>query len=281
MRVDVGDDDLAGAGALGDERAHDADRTGTGDQHVFADEIEGKCGVHGIAERIEDRGDLVRNIIRDRHDIVFRNADELAEGAGTVDADAERVAAEMAPARPAVAALAADDMAFAGDPLADMILGDGRTDLGDLAAEFMTDDHRHRNGLLRPLVPVPDMHVGAADGRFLHADQNVVRPDFRHRYILHPETDFRLRLDQRLHHVRHEITLPNLSNHTEFLARLRESRDRALDIRLRMRRRHLRADARLPLRHDREGEADHVDAFLQHQRRHVLRELRVAKHDRE
>ena len=72
-RVDVGDHDLARADALRDQRAHDADRPGAGDQHVLADEIEGQRGVDRIAERIEDRGDLVGHVVGDRHDIVLRD----------------------------------------------------------------------------------------------------------------------------------------------------------------------------------------------------------------
>jgi hypothetical protein len=118
-------------------------------------------------------------------------------------ADAERVAAEMPSARATVAAFAADDMTFARDPLADMVLGDRRADLSNLADELVADYHRHRNGLLRPLVPVPDMHVRAADGGFLHLDQHVVRPGFGHRHMLHPEADFRFCFNERLHHVCH------------------------------------------------------------------------------
>src|SRR5450755_907810 len=36
---------------------------------------------------------------------------------------------------------------------------------------------RHRYRLLRPLVPLPDVDVGAADGGLADADQNVVVPD--------------------------------------------------------------------------------------------------------
>ena len=149
--------------ALRDQRAHDADRAGAGDQHVLADQIEGQRGVHGIAERVEDRGDLVGHVVGDRHDIVLRDRQIFAEGARPVDADAERVAAEMPAAGAAVAAMAADDMAFARDALADLVFGDGRAEIGDRADEFMAGDHRHRHGLLRPLVPIVDMHVGAAD----------------------------------------------------------------------------------------------------------------------
>ena len=96
-RVDVGDDDFSRADALRHQRTHDADRPGAGDQHVLADQVEGQRGVDGIAERVEDRGDLVGHVVGDRHDIVLRDRQIFAEGARPVDADAERVAAEMPP----------------------------------------------------------------------------------------------------------------------------------------------------------------------------------------
>ena len=43
----------------GDGDRHDADGPGAGDEHVLADQVEGEGGVRGVAERIEDRGDLV------------------------------------------------------------------------------------------------------------------------------------------------------------------------------------------------------------------------------
>src|SRR4051794_38968498 len=45
-RIDVGDHDLARADALGDQRAHDADRSGTGDEHILADQVEGQRRMH-------------------------------------------------------------------------------------------------------------------------------------------------------------------------------------------------------------------------------------------
>ena len=57
--VDVGDDDVARADEAHDRRGHDADRPGAGDQHVLADDVERERGVHGVAERIENRGDLI------------------------------------------------------------------------------------------------------------------------------------------------------------------------------------------------------------------------------
>ena len=62
-RVDVGDDDVARADMAGDRRGHDADRPRAGDQHVLADEVEGQRGVDGVAERVEDRADLVVDLV--------------------------------------------------------------------------------------------------------------------------------------------------------------------------------------------------------------------------
>ena len=60
----------------------------------------------------------------------------------------------------------------------------------------------------------------------------------------------------------------------------RKGRDRRVDILRRMRRRHLRADARLALRDHRIEEAGHIDAPLIELRRHLLGELGLAQHDR-
>ena len=38
--------------------------------------------MHGVAERIEDRGDLVGNVVGDRHDVVLRDGDILGEEPG-------------------------------------------------------------------------------------------------------------------------------------------------------------------------------------------------------
>ena len=58
--VHVRDDDVARADEARDRHRHDADRARAGDQHVLADHVEGEGGVRGVAERIEDRGDVVR-----------------------------------------------------------------------------------------------------------------------------------------------------------------------------------------------------------------------------
>ena len=45
--------------------------------------------------------------------------------------------------------------------------------------ELVADRHRHGDGLLRPLVPLVDVDVGAADAGAQHLDQHVVDADRR------------------------------------------------------------------------------------------------------
>ena len=63
--VDVGDHDMARADVPRNRGGHDADRAGAGDQHVFADQVERQRGVRRVAERIEDRREVVRDVVRE------------------------------------------------------------------------------------------------------------------------------------------------------------------------------------------------------------------------
>ena len=49
------------APAFRDRHGHATDRTGAGDEHIFAHEIERKRGMHGVAERIETGKNIERN----------------------------------------------------------------------------------------------------------------------------------------------------------------------------------------------------------------------------
>jgi hypothetical protein len=178
--------------------------SGTRHQHILADQIEGKRGVDRIAQRIEDCRDFIRHIVGDRHYIVLRDRKVFGECAGTIYADAQRVAAQMAPARSAVSAMAADDMSLARYALADFVFSDGCAEIRDGSDKFMAGDHGNRHGLLRPLVPIVDMNVGAADRVFFDLDQHVVRADLGKRHLLHPDAGFGFRFDECAHHVGHQ-----------------------------------------------------------------------------
>ncbi len=177
--VDVGDDDEAGADVARDRRRHDADRPGAGDQHVLAYQVEGERGMRCIAEGIEDRRQVATDVVRDLERVEGGNGEIFGEGAGAVHADANGVAAKMPTPGAAVAAIAAGDVALAGDAVADIealhLLAQGH----DLADIFMANLHADGDGLGRPLVPFPDVDVGAADRGLGDLDEHVVMADFR------------------------------------------------------------------------------------------------------
>ena len=175
--VHVGDDDVARAGVAHDGGRHDADRAGARDQDVLAQHGERERRVHGVAVGIEDRGDVQVDAGRVLPDVRHGQRDELGERPRAVDADALRVRAQVAAARHAVAAAAAHEVPLAADDVARREVVHVRADLDDLARELMADDHRHRDGALRPGIPGADVQIGAADARAQHADQHVVDAD--------------------------------------------------------------------------------------------------------
>ena len=58
-RVRLRNDDEARPGVAHDRGGHQADGPGTRDQDVLAQDREGERGVDRVAERVEDRGDLL------------------------------------------------------------------------------------------------------------------------------------------------------------------------------------------------------------------------------
>src|SRR5690606_20677570 len=206
--VDVGHHHVARADVLADARGDDADRAGTGDQHVLADHVELQRAVRGVAVRVEERGKFRRDLVGDRPQVGGRHDDVFGEGAVAIDADADGVRAQVLAAAAAVAAVAAHDVAFGRHALPDLVAGHARTDLGDAADELVADHQAGLDRALAPLVPQVDVQVGAADGRLLDLDQDLVRPGHGHRHVLHPDALAGLALDQRLHRRGHPSFQP-------------------------------------------------------------------------
>src|SRR5262249_55565419 len=132
-------------------------------------------------------------------DVGHRQRDVLGERARPVHTDALGVCAQMTPPREAIAAAPAHDVAFSADDIAREEVADVRTDLDDPADELMPDRHRHGNGLLRPIVPLVDVDVGAADAGLENANQNVVDADPGLLDIFQPESGLAAAFDQSFH----------------------------------------------------------------------------------
>ena len=196
--IHVRDHDMTGANMMRDRRRHRPDRARAGDQHVFADHVPLQRGVGGVAERVEDRGDIEIDAIGMVPDIGVGNDDVFRESPSAVDADPARVRAEVAASRHAIAAAATDDMPLARDDHPRLVVVHIVADRDDLADEFVPDHHRHGDRLLRPFVPLIDVDVGAADGGALDADLDVVRPRLRLGHVFKPQSADRLALYQRL-----------------------------------------------------------------------------------
>ena len=234
IRVDVGDDHEPGPDVASDRRRHEADRTRPGDEHVLTDEVERQRRVCGVAERVEDRRDVVRDVVGQREDVLCGNGDVFGEGTLTGDADADVVVAEVAAACPAVAAVATGHVPFDRDTLTHLEPVGLRAEPNDLTGELVTDHHRHRDRLLCPLVPFVDVQIGAADRCLRHPDEDVTIGGTRDLDLLHPQSAFRPGLDEGLHATT-PISRPMRVNAV----------DRLLDVLGRVCRRHLGADARL------------------------------------
>ncbi len=197
--VDVGDDDVTGAGVAHDGGGHDADGTRAGDENVLAEQWEGEGGVDGVTERVEDGSDIRIDARAVDPGIGHGQGKVLGKCAGAIDADALGIGAQMATAGQAIAAMAADDVALAADDLAGEKVAHVRADLDDFADEFVADDHGNRDGFSCPVIPFVDVDVSAADAGAVNADEDIIGADFGFGDILEPETRFRFSFDERFH----------------------------------------------------------------------------------
>src|SRR5271155_5121439 len=103
--------------------------------------------MHRVAKGIEDGCDFLVDAGIMPPDIGHRQRDEFSEGSGAVDANARGVGAKVAPAREAIAAAPAGDMAFAAHDVAGIEVVYVRANLDNLSHKLMPDGHRHRDGL--------------------------------------------------------------------------------------------------------------------------------------
>ena len=109
--------------------------------------------------------------------------------------------AQMPPPRETITTASADDMPLAADHVTHLDVRDVAAKCRHGAGKFMTDHHGHGDGLLRPLIPVVDMHIGAANGGLMDLDQDIIEAHLRHGHILQPQPRPRLLFDQRLHRI--------------------------------------------------------------------------------
>src|SRR5437762_7925125 len=128
-----------------------------------------------------------------------RDGDEFSPRAGPIDSHPLGIWTEMTPAREAVAAVATGYMAFTHHELAFIESAHVRAHLRNLANELVPIHHRHLYCLSRPVVPIVNVNVSAADRSFLRADQHILGTNFWHRDFLQPQPGFRFGFDDGRH----------------------------------------------------------------------------------
>lgn len=197
--VDVRDNDVACTGVFCDRGGHYADRAGSGDEHVLAEDLEFERGVDGVAEWVEDRRNVEVNARLVLPDVRVRHGDELGKTAVGVYADSGRIGTECPLPRHAVAAAAADQMALDADDIAGLEIDNVRAHIDDLADEFVADGRRDVDRGLRPGVPVVNVEVCATDAAAFYADHHIIDAHFGHRHIFDPKTGLGLALYDSFH----------------------------------------------------------------------------------
>src|SRR5262245_28216506 len=91
-----------------------------------------------------------------------RRTQALPAGSETyAEAEPAGLYAQVAPPGPAVAAVSADQVILAADQVTDGDVADADACLDHLAGELVPGDQPDRHVLLRPVVPVLDVQVGA------------------------------------------------------------------------------------------------------------------------
>jgi hypothetical protein len=155
--------------------------------------------VHRVAERVEDRGHVVIDAGPVVPDVGHRQDDLFGERAIALDAEADRVGAQMPAAGPAVAAATAHHVTLAADDVAGRDVVDVAANLEHLADELVPHDQRRLDGPLRPRIPVGDMQVRAADASLADADPDVVDGHRRFWYVAQLEAGAGCGLDECLH----------------------------------------------------------------------------------
>ena len=183
--VEVGDDDVPRTGVPRDRDRHAADRPGAGDEHVLAEDGKRECRVDGVAERVEDRGDLVGDAASGAR----RSSSAAPRARRTrraLHAEPGRPRHRCLPAGHAVPAAAADHVPspLTRSPGSKPLTFDPTSTTSPTNSCPITSG----TGIVRCAhVPQVDVDVGAADAGGADADQDVVDPDLRLRHLLEPQ----------------------------------------------------------------------------------------------
>ena len=194
---------MACAYMTADSGCNDADRARARDQYVFTDQVKLQGAMGGISKRVKKRSQFRSNFIGDCPQIAGGHHDILGERTIAIDTDADGIGTGMRVSGTAIPTVAANDMTFGRHPVSFHVAGDAIAQLYDASDKFMTDYQAGLNGALRPVIPLVDMDIGAADCSFFDLDQYFIGAGYRYWNLFHPNTGAGFALHQRAHGLAH------------------------------------------------------------------------------
>ena len=122
----------------------------------------------GIAKRVKNSGYIVRYFVRQFKGIKGWDDQVLSKGTGTIHAYALSITTQMAPTGSTIAAVAARYMAFATNSVTNLKAIHFLTHVDHFADIFMTRNQAQWYILLRPVIPVINVNIGATNSRFFY-----------------------------------------------------------------------------------------------------------------
>src|SRR5689334_4732203 len=197
MLVDFDRENRCGSYRFSHSDRKEPDGTAAGDGHGVGRDLSGQYGMHGVAQRIEDRRVLKGDGRIELPDIRLGDDDVFGEGAVGIHADNFDVLTDVSFAGAALQALAASHVHLGGNEVALLDAGDFVAKGRYLAAKLVSGNQRGMDAVLRPAVPVVNVQVGAADGRDLDLDQDVGASEGGDLYFANICARSGLRLDHR------------------------------------------------------------------------------------
>ena len=185
----LADDDPRRAAQPGQHHVQHANRPRAHDQHhVARADADLVLPAPDAGQRLDERGHGRVYVGRNRHQVTAahgrrRHAQVLGKRAVQRDADGLELWVEVVVAADRLAAVAPAHVGGDEQALAERVAADALADGRHLADDLMTRD-APRAGGVQAVAAVVDAQVGAADVGPQHAQQDLVRANLRHGYIL-------------------------------------------------------------------------------------------------
>ena len=140
----------------------------------------------GISKWVEDGCNFIWNGIWHVEGVECGKAEVFGKASIAVNANDFGVDAVVAISCAAVAAVAAENVAFAGDPVANFKAGDAASEFCDFADEFVPDGCADGDVFLGPIAPFVDVNVSSADSCFLDFDEDLMIANCGDWHLSHP-----------------------------------------------------------------------------------------------